>query len=301
MTVFVVGNCAVDVVFRVPRFPRPGETILAESRLTDLGGKGANQAVVLARAGAPTVFGAMLGEDAEGAFARAILARERFADLRLLTAAVPTDQSVINVAPGGENAIVSTALAARALGPAEADRLLAGIAAGDLLLLQGNLSRETTLHCLVAARRAGAGTIVNPAPIHFDYDGLWPYVGTAILNEVEARELGGGGDWEAAARRLLDEGVGAAIVTLGAEGVAGIEGGTAFRVPAPRVAAVDAAGAGDVFCGAFAAALARGRSLRAAIDLAVAAASISVTRPGTSSSFPSAAELAALSPGDDHE
>jgi ribokinase len=293
MTVFVVGNCAVDIVLPVPRLPRPGETVLADGRLVDLGGKGANQAVVLARSAVPTVCGAVLGEDSEAAFARERLAREPFADLRLLSAAVPTDQSIITVTPGGENAIVSTALAARSLGPAQADMMLEGLGAGDTLLMQGNLSAETTLHCLKAARRAGARTALNPAPIQFDYAPLWPLTDIAILNEVELRDLAGGAG-DAAARRLSDRGVGTLIVTLGAAGAVAYEGDEKLTVPAPRVEAVDTAGAGDVFCGVLAAGLALGRSLRTAMEAAVAAASESVTRPGTQSSFPSAPELAAL-------
>ncbi len=160
--------------------------------------------------------------------------------------------------------------------------------------MQGNLSRTTTEACLIEARRRGARTLLNPAPIAFDYAGLWPLVDVAIVNEVESRVLGAIEAHDQAARRLLELGAGAAIVTLGAAGALVVTRDAARPVPAPTVAVVDTAGAGDVFCGVFAAALAGGRGLPDAVPLAVAAASLAVTRRGTSSAFPSAAELAAL-------
>ena len=119
-------------------------------------------------------------------------------------------------------------------------------------------------------------------------------VDVAIVNEVESRVLGGIEPHDGAARRLLELGTGAVIVTLGAAGALVVTHDAVRPVPAPTVPVVDTAGAGDVFCGVFAAALARGCSLADAVPLAVAAASLAVTRRGTSSAFPSAAELAAL-------
>jgi ribokinase len=294
MTILVIGNATVDLSFEVDHLPEPGETLLARSRLVDAGGKGLNQAIVAHRAGAAVTYVAAIGDDADGQIiCRRLLDEEMdLAHLRIREGA--TDQSIIYLDPQGENAIVSTAAMATSLGAADAAAPLDALQNGDLLLMQGNLSRTTTEACLIEARRRGARTLLNPAPIAFDYAGLWPIVDVAIVNEVESRVLGGIEPHDAAARRLLALGAGAVIVTLGAAGALVVTRDGVRPVPAPTVTVVDTAGAGDVFCGVLAAALARGRSLADAVPLAVTAASLAVTRRGTSSAFPSAAELAAL-------
>ena len=132
-----------------------------------------------------------------------------------------------------------------------------------------------------AARARNLRTVVNPAPIQYSYEQIFPLTDVALLNEVEARELGGGDDAIAAARGIHESGVGTVIVTLGAQGAMAISRSGRERMSAPSVAAVDTVGAGDVFCGALVACLARGTSLLAALRVAVEAASLSVTRRGT--------------------
>jgi ribokinase len=294
MTILVIGNATVDLSFEVDHLPRPGETLLARSRMIDAGGKGLNQAIVAHRAGADVAYVTAIGEDQEGEIVSRRLLDEEMDIAHLQVRKGATDQSIIYLDPKGENAIVSTAAMAASLGTLDAEVPLASLKPGDLLLMQGNLSRTTTEACLIEARRRGARTLLNPAPIAFDYAGLWPMVDVAIVNEVESRVLGGIEPHDAAARRLLELGTGAVIVTLGAAGALVVTRDAVRPVPAPAVPVVDTAGAGDVFCGVLAAALAQGRNLVDAVPLAVAAASLAVTRRGTSSAFPSAAELAAL-------
>ncbi len=291
MKVVVIGNCTVDLVFRVPRFPQPGETVLADGRMVDVGGKGSNQAVAASRCGVETVFLAAVGGDADGDTIRHRLAAESLQLDHLMTVPVPTDVSVIYVVPSGENQIVSAHRATDTVTPEDADRVLGRIDAGDVLLMQGNLPLELTRHSLAQGRRRGARTVLNPAPIKYGYDSLWPVVDYAIPNEIELRDLGGDGDPLVGGRALLAGGAGLVVATLGGRGAVLVSPDGARDVPAQRIDAVDTTGAGDVLCGVFAAGLALGLDPDDAARVAVRAASLSVTRPGTQSSFPSEAEL----------
>ena len=156
MTILVVGNATVDLSFEVDHLPEPGETLLARSRLVDAGGKGLNQAIVAHRAGAAVAYVAAIGDDAEGQIVcRRLLDEEMdLAHLRIREGA--TDQSIIYLDPHGENAIVSTAAMAASLGATDAAAPLDALGSGDLVLLQGNLSRSTTEACLTQARGCGA-------------------------------------------------------------------------------------------------------------------------------------------------
>jgi ribokinase len=291
LTVVVIGNATVDVSYDVPRLPAAGETVLARARRIDAGGKGLNQAIVARRAGAEVVYCAPLGQDAQAEVILERLKAEGLEAAQFRRVPVPTDESLIFVAPAGENAIVSTAAAAHALDETAVTPILAGLRAGDLLLMQGNLTRAVTAACLDRAREAGARTMLNPAPIAFDYEGLWPAVCIAVVNEVESDLLTGIGDPITAAQALQRSGVGTVVTTLGAEGVSMVDGDGEHHVPAPQVEAVDTTGAGDVFCGVLAAALETPLEWAPALRWAVAAASVSVTRRGTASAFPSSEEL----------
>jgi ribokinase len=294
MTLLVVGNATVDVSFELESLPRPGETLLARGRMVDAGGKGLNQAVVARRAGAEVIYVAAIGDDPEADIIHARLAAEGLPGADLLCRPGPTDQSIIYLDRNGENMIVSTADRARSLTGAQVSERFERLGRGDLLLLQGNLARATTEDCLARGRASGMFTLLNPAPIDYPYAGLWPLVDLAVVNDVEAATLGGDGTPAESARRLLFAGAGAVVATLGPQGALIIEGARTTSVPAATVAVVDTAGAGDVFCGVLAAALSEGRALPDAVAWAVAAASLSVTRRGTSSAFPTPAELVAM-------
>ncbi len=202
---------------------------------------------------------------------------------------------MIYVTPDGENAIVSTHQAARTTTPAWAAQIVRRHAGPrDIILLQGNLPLETTRQALAQARAAGMMTVLNPAPIQYSCDALFPFVDLAILNEIEAIELGGASEPIQAGASIQARGVPKVIVTLGGAGAVLIDSGGITRVPAPAVEALDTVGAGDTLCGALVAALTRGLSAVAALRLAVEAASLAVTRKGTQSSFPSRSEARAI-------
>ncbi len=292
--IHVVGNAAIDTILSVERLPRPGETIVARGVVEDLGGKGANQAMVVARSGERVRLVAALGDDAAGARIRRSLDAEGVATDGLVDWPGATDRCFISVDAAGENMIVSLIDAAHAFDPAAGADLLDTIAPGDWVLMQGNLRPEATRACLALAKRRNATTALNPSPTSpaAEYD--WRLVYLAVVNRGEAIELGGRDDPFEAARALRAAGAGAVALTLGAAGAALVVGDRERRAPAPRVAAIDAVGAGDVFCGALIAARAGGRPWNDALRIAVDAAAIAVTRRGAQSSFPTRIEMAGV-------
>ncbi len=167
------------------------------------------------------------------------------------------------------------------------------ISAGDLVVMQGNLRPGVTRDCLALAKSKGATTVLNPSPTYAAGDYDWTLVDLVLVNRGEAVELAGGEAAEAAAS-LCKNGAGAVVLTLGAGGAAFFSADDVFCVPAPQVVAIDAVGAGDVFCGVLIAAKALGRNGREALAVAVEAASISVTRKGVLASFPSRKEMAGI-------
>jgi ribokinase len=295
MHVHVVGNACVDTMFRVGRFPAAGETLNASSYADGLGGKGANQAVAAARTGAAVTFWTALGKDVAATWISGCLDKE-LSDFQAIEFDLPSDRSTIVVDADGENFIVSGVACSEAFDPIAQTALARRIAFGDILVCQGNLRSAAINACLRAAQESGARTVLNASPI--DAVAL-PDFGLAqvlVVNQSEAKALTGEGDMAAAADALVAKGAGTVVVTLGAEGclVLGPDQAGPHRLPAPRVEALDTSGAGDVFCGCLAGGLAKGMSVISALKLALAAAAIAVTRPGTLISCPSASEMAAL-------
>ena len=200
--IHVVGNAAVDTVIRLDCFPRPGETVVARGAADDLGGKGANQAVVIARCGQKVRLVAAVGADAIGERIRANLAAEGVETDGLWTWPGASDRCVICVDRHGENTIVSLIDAARDFDPLAKTALERSIAPGDWVVLQGNLRASVTRACLALAKSKNATTALNPSPTFpvSDYD--WSLVDLVVLNRGEALELGGRIDPIQAARAL---------------------------------------------------------------------------------------------------
>ena len=286
----VIGNVTEDLAFRVPTLPRPGETLIADARTADLGGKGLNQAVIAARSGVPVRLLAPVGRDEVAARAAALAEAEGIA-ATLPALAPASDQSVIWVAASGENAIVSSAAAAGALDAAAVEAFLAAAAPGDSLLLQGNLSHAATAAALARARAMGLATVANPSPIRWDWAGLWPQVDLAVVNRLELATLTGEEALEDGIAALHRAGAGAVLVTLGAEGAL-LDGpeGRALQ-PAAPAEVIDTAGAGDTFCGVYVARRMRGDAAQAALARAADAAAVTIARPGTHGAFPDRAML----------
>lgn len=294
MKVVVIGNCTIDLSFQLPRFPGAGETLLADSWAMDVGGKGANQAAVIARAGVEVWFHTALGGDPESELINSRLAHEHVNLRFLVERDGATDQSIIYLTPSGENSIVSTHAIAASITPNDTAPAIHTLEPDDILLMQGNLSQETTRYCLREGQLRQAQVVLNAAPIQYAYDALWGFVDVVIVNAVEAAVLSGRSDPASGARAIVGKGARLVIVTLGSQG-AKITGLDYERdILAEVVEAVDTTGAGDVFCGVFVAGLAMNLSSEEAAAWAVDAATLSVTRKGTQSSFPTRAELLSL-------
>ncbi len=294
MSAIVIGNITLDETFLLPALPLPGETLLAEGCKCDLGGKGANQAVLLARAGIPTRLVARIGGDEPAALLRWLLAQEPLDSGCLITTDAPTDRSLILLAAGGENSIVSTAGCARAMTEDDVTRAVRATDA-TLLLMQGNLRAAVTRQALLAARERGLATVLNAAPVDFGFTALWPLVDLAVLNRGEARQLGGTADALEAAMRIRSAGAGRVVVTLGAEGALMADANGSRAAPAMPTTVRDTTGAGDTFTAVLSAALfARHMPAATALRAAARAAAITVSRPGTLAAFPTAHELHAI-------
>ena len=285
-SVIVVGSANVDQVFRVERIPSPGETVLSTGFSTARGGKGQNQAVAAARAGAPTAFIAALGDDAFGSDTRAGLIDDGVdvTGVRSLDAATGT--ALIAVDSVGENTIIVEAGANRLLVDLQSADA-AAIAASSVLAMQLEIPLETVIAAARIARAGGTTVMLNAAPIRDLPAELLSSLDILVVNEHEASHLAGERDW-----RELTEQVPVVVVTLGSEGALLLRRGSdEVRVAAPSVHAVDATGAGDTFCGAFAAGLAEDMELEQALRFAVTAASLSVQSYGAVPSIPLRAQI----------
>ncbi|MGX5681226.1 ribokinase [Schumannella luteola] len=284
--VVVVGSANVDQVFRVDRIPEPGETVLSTGFSTARGGKGQNQAVAAARAGASTAFIAAIGDDGFGRLTAEGLTEDRIDSSRVRTVDAATGTALIAVDPRGENTIIVEAGANARLAPLDAgDR--ESIAEASVLLLQLEIPLDTVVEAAAAARAGGTTAVLNAAPIADLPVALLADLDVLIVNEHEAAHLRA-----STGATELTSLVETVVVTLGADGAElHRRERDVVRVPAPRVTAVDATGAGDTFCGAFAAALAGGAEVDDALGFAVAAASLSVQRHGAVPSIPRRAEI----------
>jgi ribokinase len=334
--VVVVGSSNTDMVIRSPRLPRPGESVVAGQFYMAAGGKGANQAVAAARAGAAVTFIAKVGRDLFGDQAIAGFRREGI-DCRWIARdpRTPSGIALILVAEDGEN-LISVALGANmrltAAEVARAASPIAGVGAvrePPLLVLQLEVPLPAVRRAVALAHRAGVPVVFNPAPAPRAPlpKALLGQIDYLVLNETELDVMAGrtlkqklergtpvnGGELRvprpssylgvrcardsefAAARRLLDAGVRHVILTRGRQGVALLDDpGHPVLIPGHQVKSVDAVGAGDAFVGTFACFLAEGRPLAEALELANAAAAISVTRRGAQPSMPRRAEILAF-------
>lgn len=290
-TLFVLGNAGVDLSLALAHLARPGETAVASGGVRAPGGKGLNQAVAAARAGARVSFCAPVGDDAEAGFVAQSLAMEPLAELRLLRRPGPTDISVVMVAGDGENSIVSLCRCADTLSESDAAAFAGGMAPGDWLLMQGNLTAAATS----AAMRAARGRVMlNAAPLRWPVAPMLPSCAVVVVNRGEAEAATGLADAGDAALRLRAQGCAAAVVTLGAEGCVWADADGVGRLPAVPVQPLDTTGAGDTFCGVLAARLASGQALPDALAAAQRAAALSVTRFGAYAALPTAVELREL-------
>jgi ribokinase len=280
--VAVVGGCNIDLVTRAPALPRAGETVLGTAFAAIVGGKGANQAIAAARAGARSAIVGAVGDDAHAESIRGAL-RDSGVDTRgLRSVAGPSGTALIVVDDAGENTIVVVPGANGALTTlSETDRAV--IDAADAVLFQ----LEVPLGIVLAAATRSRGLrVLNAAPARPLPRELLEAIDLLVVNDGEAVTLAPAATGGDPLRALLDL-VPRVALTLGARGVRyGDRDGMTLAVAAPKVTAVDTTAAGDTFTGVLATALAERRPTREALELACAAASLCVETAGASTSIP---------------
>ncbi|MEY2422497.1 MAG: ribokinase [Acidimicrobiaceae bacterium] len=274
--VVVVGSLNVDHIVRVQRHPEAGETVTARAFASGLGGKGFNQAVTAARMGADVVMVGCVGADADGDhLLRALKGEGVDAGFVRRHAELPTGRAHITVDQQGQNSIVVVPGA-----NAAASFPSAVLEGATVLLAQLECPLEVVSAAIAAARISGVVTILNPAPAQTLTNELLGLVDYLIANETEADSLG----------RVSYRGI--AVITGGARGaLVLVPGRESRRLPALTVPVVDSTGAGDAFCGCFAATLACGGKLGEALRRASAAGAHAVTSEGAFASLPSRADV----------
>ena len=293
----VVGSLNQDIVAKVPRHPRPGETVLGSEHFVAAGGKGANQAVAAARLGRPVAMVGRVGDDDAGrTLLSGLVADGVDVSGVQVDSEVGTGLALITLDDDAENTIVVSPGANGRVGASDVDAAADQVRNATVLLVQ----LEIPMDAVVRATELATGTVVlNPAPARPLPDEVLANVDVLVPNRSELAGLAGCAEpttpAEAAAAAAILLGPPAIVVTLGAEGALVFAGeGEATTVPAPRINPVDTVGAGDAFCGALADALVRGEDLVAAARWAVNAGAVAATRRGAQPSLPTAAEIVAL-------
>ena len=296
----VIGSSNTDMIVQVPRIPLPGETILGGQFQTAPGGKGANQAVAAARAGADVSLLACVGDDSFGREALAGFAIDGIDCERVvIDPTAPSGVAQIFVAADGENSIGVASGANACLTPAHIEQAASTIESSNTILLQLEIPLETVMRAAEIGAAAGCRVILNPAPAQELPAELYPLLGIISPNETEAELLTGiavkdEDSAAAAASGLHDRGVDTVLITLGAAGVFLSTGASSKIVPAHVVNVVDTTAAGDVFNGNLAAALCRDLQLEDALAYAQAAAALSVQCLGAQPSAPTRSAIDAF-------
>lgn len=312
--VVILGVFVADTAYRATRQPKMGETILGESFALGPGGKGSNQAVAAAMAaGGPGGLRSGSGGSVEAHFITK-LGQDPFADMALATwekagvvpAVTQHDDSYTGAAyifveaATGNNAIIVSPGVARTISPADMDARADLIGGASVFVTQLEQPMDAAMRALEIAKRGGARTVLNPAPADILPEGMLALCDFVTPNESETEALVGRpvvtvDDAREAAILLRAQGVGAALITLGEQGVLYDDGTISEHVPAFYAGpVVETTGAGDAFNGGFATALAEGADPLSAARFGCATASISVTRAGTAPSMPSRVEIDAL-------
>ncbi len=300
--IVVVGSSNTDMIIKLDRLPKPGETRLGGEFLTAAGGKGANQAVVAARAGGAVTLVARVGQDMFGERAVAGLVENGVIVDHVMYDKCPSGVALIFVDEDGENSIAVGSGANAKLSPADVRRAKPALAAADVVIMQLESPLDAVQTAADLAAALGTLVILNPAPAQPLPDKLLKKVSILTPNETEAELLTGikvndDASCGRAADVLLRRGVETVIITLGAQGAFVASSTSKQRVPGFKAKPVDTTAAGDTFNGALAVALAEGKPMIDAVRFANAAGAISVTRIGARSSAPTRKEIEKLANG----
>lgn len=298
--ILVIGSSNMDLVVQVPRCPAAGETLFGSSFTTNYGGKGANQAIAVARIGSGVTFMTKLGNDTFGQQLRQHFSEEGMDLTHILTdAESPTGTALITVEDKGENRIIVVPGANARLTENDVESLSAEINSCRFVLTQLEIPLPTVLRVAEMASAAGKQLILNPAPARPLPDSLLQKVFLITPNETEAEILTGirVSDVESARRAALwfrEKGVQQIVITMGSQGAFIFTDDFQGMVPAYKVKAIDTTAAGDVFNGALTVALSEGKTTADAARFGCAASALAVMRPGAQSSIPTRTEIDAF-------
>jgi ribokinase len=295
--ILVMGSANVDFILKIPRFHKPGETIIGESFVTAFGGKGANQAMAAKRLGGRTGLLAKVGADPYGRSYYRYLTQNGFERKFLLVdEKIPTGIALIEVSSDGENRIIVSPGANGTLGPKDLEKFFPAFQEAGVFVAQLEIPIGSVLKGLKMAKKAGAATLLNPAPAHPIAQDLLPFVDYLTPNETEAEILTGvkikkEKDIAAAAAKLLDRGVKNVVITLGGRGAFFKSRETEIWAEPFRVQPVDTTAAGDAFVGALACGLAEERQIPEILEFANAAGALATTKLGAQPSLPTLKEV----------
>lgn len=297
--VVVVGSLNADLVVRVSDRPGAGETVLGSDLATYPGGKGANQAVAAGRVDGSVAMIGRVGADGHGALLRESLAAAGVDAGHVRDTDRPTGVAMIIVDSDGDNSIVVSPGANGVLTPDDVAAAREMIASAPLLCLQLEIPFDTLGAAAALAAEAGTRMVLNLAPAAAVDADVLKLCDPLVVNEHEAAFLLGGEvdaaqDPAGVAAMLRELGARSVVITLGSAGAYAADAAGEAHLPAPKVSVVDTTGAGDAFVGALAVRLARGDSLGTAAAYAVKVGSLAVQREGAQSSFPTGAEVDAL-------
>ena len=289
MKIINIGSLNIDYVYQVDDFVAGGETKLSEAMKIFSGGKGLNQSIALRRAGAEVYHGGLIGSD--GAFLKELLQKEGVNTDFISTVEGSTGHAIIQVNSNGENCILLFGGANQLFTTEGIDTILGSFNKGDYVLLQNEINHMD--YIINKAYDLGLKIILNPSPIN---DSLKSYpldkVSTFILNEVEGCELTDREEPESILNVLTSKYPDSEIVlTLGSKGVIYAHKEERIAVPAKKVTPVDTTAAGDTFTGYYLSAILMGKTVKEALELATAAAALSVTRAGAAPSLPVLSEI----------
>ncbi|MCL2892378.1 ribokinase [Brenneria tiliae] len=287
--VCILGSFNVDIVAKVARFPKGGESLLALGSTLGPGGKGANQAMAASRAGAKVHFVAKVGKDQFSQFAYDHLSSSEILSFKLYQSdSEPTGNAIIYVSQqDGENMIAIYPGANKTITDDEVAAITPELADSNVLLLQLENNFAATLNAMKLAKTLNSKVVLNPAPYSHDALNCLEYVDVITPNETEASLLSGIevrdlASAKQAAQKIVALGAPRVIITMGAHGALILDDGQFRHIPAFPALSVDTTGAGDAFNGAFAAAIAGGQSIAQAATYAAAFASLAVEREGAS-------------------
>lgn len=290
--IVVIGSCNTDMVITTDQLPKPGETVLGRNFKMFSGGKGANQAVAVARLGGDISFIAKIGDDLFGKQSIEKYKDEGI-DIRhiFLDPELPTGVALITVDQNGENCIAVASGANAALKSTHIKNVKDIIENAAILLMQLEIPIETVEYAAKLAYRKGIKVVLNPAPAVLLSDELLKCLYTIIPNKTEAEILSGItiSDWDSAkqaANIISSKGVEIVVITLGENGALVKNGSKYYNIPGNKVDVVDTTAAGDTFCGAFCVALSEGFPIEKAAEIANKAGSIAVSRQGAQDSIP---------------